>query len=487
MDITNYIMQQRDSTKWIPYLLTNISYDITSTGFALGGYIDLPRRYLLDRSLICLNKSQSGNTLYTDSLCLFRSLTYHKFGWECYKKPLLFNKYVDCYFDIYKRYCQKKMIPIENKIFSFQGVALEDLCYFENCFEININIFNKAADGMCSTLRSSLCKHKDTMNLQEYCAHLSYIKNLNNYAKKYECDRCEKIFKKRTGYQRHLAACPKTVKHSFPGGYFKLPKNVYQLLEELDVYVPKKDRFYPFFASFDLEAMMKHVAYRQGSKLKWVSQHIPFCMGVCSNIPGFLEGYVYINDDMDKLVQEMILVLNKMSAKAKQLCEEKWTSVFKALDEKEKEWNQIINQFGQNGSEEEEEEEEEEEDLSAPDQPGSLDQSEGYVKNYLETCSPDVGLYNPLTYCVEYKPNPISDFSIFNQTRKKSIVKSCKNAVENIQNMRTKFTQHISKLPILGFCSSNYDTVLISKKSPRLHIRFLSSHITQVLDYTLDF
>ncbi len=33
MDITNYLMQQQDSTKWILYVLTNINNVVTSTGF----------------------------------------------------------------------------------------------------------------------------------------------------------------------------------------------------------------------------------------------------------------------------------------------------------------------------------------------------------------------------------------------------------------------------------------------------------------------
>ncbi len=37
MDITNYIMQQRDSTKLILYLVTNVNYKVTSTGYVLGG------------------------------------------------------------------------------------------------------------------------------------------------------------------------------------------------------------------------------------------------------------------------------------------------------------------------------------------------------------------------------------------------------------------------------------------------------------------
>ncbi len=41
-------------------------------------------------------------------------------------------------------------------------------------------------------------------------------------------------------------------------------KQFFELLEENDIYVAKHDRFYPYFASYDLEAMMKHVSHFQG-------------------------------------------------------------------------------------------------------------------------------------------------------------------------------------------------------------------------------
>ncbi len=57
--------------------------------------------------------------------------------------------------------------------------------------------------------------------------------------------------------------------------------------------------------------MMKNVTYTQNNKLKWLAKHILFCFAVCSNIPGYKEPYVYINDDMDELVDNMVLYLNE--------------------------------------------------------------------------------------------------------------------------------------------------------------------------------
>ncbi len=62
------------------FLLTNINYEVTSTGFVLGEFVDLPAYGVKDRLVVCLNKSYNSNTLHTDYLCMVRCLTYHNYG-----------------------------------------------------------------------------------------------------------------------------------------------------------------------------------------------------------------------------------------------------------------------------------------------------------------------------------------------------------------------------------------------------------------------
>ncbi len=142
----------------------------------------------------------------------------------------------------------------------------------ENCFKINVNVYNKTEEGLCSILRQSLGKYEDDLNLDEYMGHMSYIINFANYANNFECNRCEKIFRRR----------------------------------QVGIYGTKNEIFYPYFTSYDIKAIVMHVTYTQNNKLKWLAKHIPLCFGLCCNIPGYKEPYVYINDDMDELVDNMI-------------------------------------------------------------------------------------------------------------------------------------------------------------------------------------
>ncbi len=134
---------------------------------------------------------------------------------------------------------------------------------------------------------------------------------------------------------------------------------------------------------------MKHVLYVQGKKLRWVSKHVPFCAGVCSNIPRFRSGIVCINDDMDELVGKMILFLNEMSAKSQMLCETKWAGVFYQLSCKEEEWNCLLCKCEESIVEE-------------------------HGSNQSDTVVLD-GVHDFDSWCVVYKPSDIADFKIFDK------------------------------------------------------------------------
>ncbi len=136
------------------------------------------------------------------------------------------------------------MEPVDNNHFYFHGVDLESINHVEYCFKINISVYNKSEKGVCSILRQSLGRYGDNLNLREYMGHLSYIKNFSNYAKKFECNRCDKAFRRKQDFKRHFQACPNAVKHNYPGGYFALNRNIFEVLEEIDILVPKNERFY---------------------------------------------------------------------------------------------------------------------------------------------------------------------------------------------------------------------------------------------------
>ena len=96
----------------------------------------------------------------------------------------------------------------------------------------------------------------EVMYLNMYNDHVSYITNFSSYATKSQCPLCEILFRKKCNYNRHTAACYKKSKTSFPGGYNKLPRAVYDLLEEFNIHVANDLKHYPWYSVFDMEATL---------------------------------------------------------------------------------------------------------------------------------------------------------------------------------------------------------------------------------------
>ncbi len=147
---------------------------------------------------------------------------------------------------------------------------------------------------------------------------------------------------------------------------------------------------------------MKHVMYTQNNKLNWLPKHVPFCFGLCSNIPGYKEPYVYINDNMDKLVDNMISYLNEMSTKSKLLCEEKLASVFTELNCKEQQWKDLLDKC--------------EEYLKHNDSNESDDNITNFDDNTQDSVSAE---YDVQSQCIMYKLSTITNFGVYNTFKKK--------------------------------------------------------------------
>ncbi len=121
---------------------------------------------------------------------------------------------------------------------------------------------------------------------------------------------------------------------------------------------------------------------------------------------------------MEELVDNMILYLNQISIKSKLLNEEKWASVFKDLNCKEQQWKDL------------------------------LDKCEQYLKHN-DTNESDDDITN------------LNDNTLDSLSGEYDLQSEC---IESVKSLKVKFEQYISRMPVLGFCSSNYDTVLISNK-----------------------
>ncbi|KAJ8049565.1 hypothetical protein HOLleu_02352 [Holothuria leucospilota] len=216
---------------------------------------------------------------------------------------------------------------------TFKGVSFQELGDVEKCFQCNIYVYelepNASHDGnegqtlssqtVAKLLRRSPCRFQDSMYLNYYDGHFSYIKNMNFYAHTFSCSRCRRLFKHNRLLQRHIPRCNMHVKHRFPGGVFQLSSSVFDTLEAVGIVVHPRDRFYPYRITYDIETYLdkEDVIPSKSAKLNYIGQHKLLSISVCSNVPGYDRPQCFISKGDDpQLVDNFVIYMTEISQAA---------------------------------------------------------------------------------------------------------------------------------------------------------------------------
>ena len=156
----------------------------------------------------------------------------------------------------------------------------------------------------------------DTMNLNLYENHLSYITRFHSYAKKVCCLMCGRLFPKLFLLNRHSKICDKSSSLKFPGGFYSSPKTIFEKLTELGIQVDQSLQNYPWVITYDMEALLHNSDFQNSM---WKTEHQPISVCLTSNVPEFEDVHFILDLDEDKLVQQMINYTYLISDKAYEL------------------------------------------------------------------------------------------------------------------------------------------------------------------------
>ena len=136
---------------------------------------------------------------------------------------------------------------------------------------------------------------------------------------------------------RHTKPCEKLTKIKLPGGYYKPLKTIFDKLEEFNINVKAENRYFPWFAVFDLESILVPVEHTSGNSNRQLNySHQPVCVCICSNVPGFEKERFILNQNIDNLLEEMCTYLKHIS--------EKVTEFIRAMG-KENVWHKYLNKL----------------------------------------------------------------------------------------------------------------------------------------------
>ena len=124
--------------------------------------------------------------------------------------------------------------------------------------------------------------------------------------------------------------------YQFPGGAYKTPPTIFQLLEDEGLIIPDHLKIFPYRATFDFKCMFTaEMELNNTEKLTWNSKHIPLSVSVCSNIPDYDQPKCFVSDgDSKQLVKEMLDYLVKISEESCHLMKQEFNFLFEAIDQK---------------------------------------------------------------------------------------------------------------------------------------------------------
>ena len=278
-----------------------------------------------NKAVIGLEKDHHG-AVYRDNMCLFRCLALH-LGREA---AALYAEYSD------------------EDVHDFNGVTLDDLYRVETKFKTNVCVY-KLVETLEETntaelVRRSLCHYPDTMYVNFYETHYSYIQDIGMYCHSYRCQKCgDSLWKCPRDLHRHKSVCEGGIRRTYPGGVYQPSPKIFQRLDHEGFVVIEDLRCYPYRATFDFECYFSDERLPANSdKLQWSARHVPLSVSVASNVPGHEDAQCYVtNGDSDKLVEDMMAHLITISDAAYDSLLPSYKDVLDNLKEQARVWDKV--------------------------------------------------------------------------------------------------------------------------------------------------
>ena len=201
----------------------------------------------------------------------------------------------------------------DEDVHDFTGVTLDDLYQVETKFSTNVGLYAcisllrhskrrrrpNLSDVRCAT------NYPDTMYVNLYETHYSYIQDIGMYCHSYRCRKCgDSLWKWQRDLHRHESVCEGGIRRIYPGGVYQPSPSIFQRLDDEVFVVIDNLRYYPYRATFDFECYFSDERLPSDSdKLQWSARHAPLSVSVAANVTGHEDAQCYVtNGDSDKLV-----------------------------------------------------------------------------------------------------------------------------------------------------------------------------------------
>ena len=335
-DILQWAVAQRPNSDWVCEHVTNATFFLNRiVDHPIGCVgINLPDYVKNNKAIVGLEKDSHRNAIYNDNLCIFRCLALH------------LKREVDA---LYPEYT-------DTSVHDFAGVTLDDLHKVESKFKTNVVVYQLVeidnGKTMAELVRRSPAQYQETMYLNLYEAHFSYIKDIRMCSHSYKCSKCEQaLWKCPYDLHRHELTCEAGVNQIYKGGVYRPPSSIFERLDDEGIIASPVLRYFPYRATFDFECYFSDERLPVNSdKLQWSARHVPLSVSVASNVPGYEPAQCYVTDgDSDKLVADMMDHLTAISDAAYESLLPLYADVLEELKTRKEAWDEEEEEEEENG------------------------------------------------------------------------------------------------------------------------------------------
>ena len=318
LDYINVITQNRPSSKWRFSKFLNIMINVTYQENVMGAKVEMPEYLIRHKAIMTIN--------FDDNMCFWRCMALYK------NTDLMPKRSTTAAKSLFKEYYKTTTVK------DYKGVDLDlELLDIETYFKINIKIYELDINRKAAVYKRSTSEYQDTLYLNLFSNHLSYIKYFDNYANSFRCNQCNKCFDEERRLTTHMkTACTYGIQRRiFKGGEYKAEMSIFDKLRSKNIKVPK-DSFHELFICYDFETIITD------------NIHEPISVSVCSNIDNFTKPKCFVRNKnmtvqelVDKFVTHLILVSNR----ARELLKIKFKKIIEQIEKSDDQ--KLIQQFNQ--------------------------------------------------------------------------------------------------------------------------------------------
>ena len=225
------------------------------------------------------------------------------------------RRYFECWWTSTRGYA-----PMEE----YQGLTMDQLSSVENMFSTGFRVYTigdrgEPDAGAARLLRRPMPGLSRIIDVHlEGDSHFETIASMEEYARAFKCLHCGSLWSSAWRLRIHQDACSRASAYQYRGGIYEPRPRFHDLLGRLGIVVAPEDRYYPYRATFDLEACLTRP--RPGVATMFTTVHVPMSVSLASNVPGHEGPYNFVSEgDPQEMVDRMMARLWAMSDEAYRL------------------------------------------------------------------------------------------------------------------------------------------------------------------------